>query len=332
MAEERRFFKGSASAEGLPAESTVACLSGESIDGIGAALSRGDYVWLNLSSATDSQIKRVGEALGLHPLTVEDIEHFEQRVKVEDYGEYFYLVAYGASADDGDGLFEVHVVYSPSYLATVAAEPAPALDRLHQQAGARRWSGQELLHSVLDALIDSYAPVLDQLDAEIERIEELIVERDLRGRELEIHHLRRRLARIDRTVHRELEAFTSIRETLRRMPGHLPGEIPYFRDLQDHLTHVAESADAMRERVAGLFELYMAALDNRQNVIMKQFTVIAGIFLPLSVLTGFFGMNFAWMVRELSSGSAFLLLGVILPLMILGLLLSIFAVRGLFRD
>lgn len=312
----------------------IGCVTNESVDQIGGAIERGEYVWLNLTGATNAEIERAGKALGLHPLTIEDLEEFDQRAKVEDYGNYVYIVAYGATLarEDDDKLVEIHIIYSPKFLATVAAEESLALGKLHDQAEERQYSGHELLHTVLDTLVDSYAPVLDHFDGEIEHLEELLVERDLNGRELDIHDLRRRLARIDRTVHRQLESFTSIREVLRRMPDHHAEDFPYFRDLQDHLIHVAESADAMRERIAGLFELYMAALDNRQNIIMKQFTVIAGIFLPLSVVTGFFGMNFAWMVQTIDTKPAFLLLGIAFPLVILCLLIGVIGSRGLFRE
>jgi magnesium transporter len=116
------------------------------------------------------------------------------------------------------------------------------------------------------------------------------------------------------------------------MPDHHAEDFPYFRDLQDHMIHVSESVDAMRDRIAGLFELYMAALDNKQNIVMKQFTVIAGIFLPLSVVTGFFGMNFSWLVQEIEGGTAFLLLGIVFPAVILVALVSVIASRGLFRE
>lgn len=330
MAEEPKPIHGPDGRDRRP----IGCVTNESVDQIAGAIERGEYVWLNLTAATDAEILGAGEALGLHPLTIEDMQEFDQRAKVEDYGTYVYIVAYGATlaSDDDDKLVEIHIIYSPKFLATVAAEESLALGKLHDQAEEREFSGHELLHSVLDTLVDSYAPVLDHFDGEIEHIEEQLVQRDLKGRELDIHDLRRRLSRIDRTVHRQLESFTSIREVLRRMPDHHAEDFPYFRDLQDHLIHVAESADAMRDRIAGLFELYMAALDNRQNIIMKQFTVIAGIFLPLSVVTGFFGMNFAWLVREIDSQSAFLLLGIAFPVLILGLLIGVIASRGLFRE
>lgn len=312
----------------------IACVDNSNIDSISERRARGEFIWVNLRDATVEEIAQTGNELELHPLTIEDMVEFDQRAKVEEFDKYAYIVSYGATTarNDDDMLVEVHIIYAPDYLVTVAREESAELGKLQEQAAVREFSGHELLHSVLDVLIDSYAPVLDQFDAEIEKLEELIVERDLRGRELEIHHVRRRLGRVDRVVHRQLESFTRIREMLRRMPDQHQEDFPYFRDVQDHLIHVGESADAMRDRIAGLFELYMAALDNRQNIIMKQFTVIAGIFLPLSVLTGFFGMNFGWMVREISDGTAFLLLGVVLPLLILVAILSVIASRGMFRE
>lgn len=312
----------------------VRCLDNSSAADLPARQDASTYVWVNLEAATGTQIEQAGRAFGLHPLSIEDLEQFNQRAKVEDYGTYMHIVAFGATMDDSDEdqLVEVHVIYSPDFLLTVAQERADGLAAFQKGADGNSFSGHELLHSVLDRLIDSYAPLLDRFDSDIEALEEEIVGRRLRGRELAIHALRRRLSRVDRTVHRQLEAFTAIRENLRRLPDHEYDDFPYFRDLQDHLAHVAESADAMRERIAGLFELYMAALDNRQNIIMKQFTVVSAIFLPLSVLTGFFGMNFGWLVRHIDSPHAFVLLGVVLPLAILCVLIMALASRGLFRE
>lgn len=312
---------------------SIACLTADAIDTIPTALESTQYIWLDVAGATDVQIEQAGTALGLHPLTIEDLQEFGQRPKVEDYGDYMYVVAYGgARPPDEDRVTEVHIVFAPDFMATFASEHTQVLEQLVGHAGERPYSRQELLHSLLDVLVDSYAPLLDHFDAEIEQVEELLIQRKLRGRELDIHNLRRELSRVDRIVHRQLEAFTGIRETLRRMPGHHVEDFPYFRDLQDHLSHVADSADAMRERISGLFELYMAALDNRQNVIMRQFTVIAGIFLPLSVITGFFGMNFAWMVQAVDSSAAFAVLGIGVPLLVLVVLVGVFARRGLFRE
>ena len=133
-------------------------------------------------------------------------------------------------------------------------------------------------------------------------------------------------------MHRQSEAYTRLHEVLRRLPDHDPANAPYFRDVQDHLIRVTESADALRERISGSFEIYLAALDNRQNIIMKQFTVIAGIFLPLSVVTGFFGMNFGWLVFHINHFSQFLILGVMLPLAIFAGIVWLIRSRGLLSE
>jgi magnesium transporter len=312
----------------------LVCIENDSLDKISEARGGDGFIWLNLRGATKEEIQKAGDALGLHPLTIEDLQEFDQRAKVEEYGHYVYIVTYGATteAHDQDSLNEIHIVYAPEYLLTVAAETSPTLMKMHESIGDKATGGHVLLHEVLDRLVDSYGPLLDRFDREIEELEEKVVERDLRGRELEIHKLRRRLGRVNRAVHRELESFTRLPEALRRMPDHNPDDAPYFRDVRDHLISVGESADAMRERVDSLFELYMAALDNRQNIVMKQFTVIAGIFLPLSVVTGFFGMNFGWMVTHIESQTDFLLLGVAVPLVVAGGLIAVIAARGLFRE
>ncbi|MGK2878673.1 MAG: magnesium transporter CorA family protein [Solirubrobacterales bacterium] len=317
-----------------PHRRDVNCVGNATLKDLASLHESGKFIWLNLHGATDQEIALAGEALDLHPLTVEDLLEFDQRAKVEEYEHYVQIVSYGAttSTNGVDNLVEIHIIYSPHYIVTVAADESVELGRLHERARTTKFSGHELLHSVLDVLIDSYAPLLDAFDREIEQLEELVVQKEFAGRELEIHELRRRLGRVNRIVHRELEAFTRLPEVLRRMPGNDEPDLAYFRDVEDHLIRVGESADAQRERISGLFELYMAALNNRQNIVMKQFTVIAGIFLPLSVLTGFFGMNFGWMVRAIDSGTAFMILGGMLPLAIVAGILGLIASRGLFRE
>lgn len=311
----------------------VTFISNSSIGEVSQLVEREEFFWLDLRAATASEIAIIGHETGLHPLTVEDLQEFDQRAKVEEYPDYVYLVAYGsAPVGDEDRLAEVHIIYSPKFLLTVARDKSVELADLHSKAGEHEFTGNELLHVVLDTLVDSYAPLLDDIDAQIDGIEDLILNRDLKGRDRDIHEVRRHSARINRVVHRQSEAYTRLAEVLRRLPDHDPENAPYFRDVQDHLIRVTESADALRDRLSGCFEIYLAALDNRQNVIMKQFTVIAGIFLPLSVVTGFFGMNFGWMVGRIDGAREFLLLGVGVPLLIFFAIIWVIRNRGLLSE
>ncbi|MBK5229808.1 MAG: magnesium transporter CorA family protein [Thermoleophilia bacterium] len=316
-----------------PRRAAVDCLSEATPERIRELRAAGGYFWLNLTDGDASELELAGAALGLHPLTVEDLEHFGQRAKIEDYDEYVYIVSYGAApAGDEDRLVEVHIVYSPQFLLTVTHDASTELRALHARTAGATISGHQLLHAVLDVLVDSFAPLLDDLDSKIEDIEERIFARKLSDREVDIHNVRRQLANVVRVAHRQSEAYTRLRETLRRLPDHNPEQAPYFRDVQDHLIRVTESADSLRDRLQGAFEIYLAALDNRQNIIMKQFTVIAGIFLPLTVLVGFFGMNFKWMTDHIETGAEFALFGLVLPVAIVAALLVMIWRRGFFSE
>lgn len=311
----------------------IICLTNDEIERAGELRARGEFFWLDIRSATDSEIAAVGDALGLHPLTIEDIQHFDQRAKIEDYDDYVYLVTYGsAPLDDLDRLAEVHIVYAPGFLLTAARDTSLGLNDLYTHMTDLRITGQQLLRAVLDVLVDSFVPLLDEIEDQVERIEESIFGSELREREVEIHDVRSRLGRVDRVVHRESAAYTRLPESLRRLPDHDERHAPYFRDVQDHLSRVAETAESLRDRIQSVFEIYLAALDTRQNAIMKQFTIIAGIFLPLTFLVGFFGQNFKWMTDNVEGRFTFLGFGIVLPLLIVAGMLVIINRRGMFKD
>ncbi|MFY9488452.1 MAG: magnesium transporter CorA family protein [Solirubrobacterales bacterium] len=296
-------------------------------------IGRGEYLWLDLHDADDEEIATAGEQLKLHPLTIEDLQHFGQRAKIEEYSDYVYLVSYGAAPQsDEDRLVEVHIIYSDRFLITVSRDRSSELRGFHEASRVTEFTGIQLLHQVLDVLVDSFGPLLDDIDDQIEILEDQVFERSLSGREREIHEARRMLGRINRVVHRQSEAYTRLHEMLGRLPNHSREHLPYFRDVQDHLIRVTEAADSLRDRVSGLSETYMAALDMRQNAIMKEFTVIAGIFLPLTVVVGYFGQNFRWMTDHVAGWISFGIYGVILPMVILGGLLYTFRRRGLLGD
>jgi magnesium transporter len=314
----------------------VVCLTHEQIDRAQEMLASGEFFWLDLHAAADEQIVAIGESMGLHPLTIEDLQHFGQRPKIEPYIDegYVYIVFYGAApADDDDRLAEIHIIHSTKFLLTARRDDSVELRGLWKTASDSRVRDPlRLLHVVLDTLVDSFGPVLDELDDQIERVEELIFQRALEGRESEIHRLRRLLGRMNRTIHAETESLTRIRDALVSLHGSERAMGPYFRDVLDHLSRVANSADSLRDRLTALSDLYVAALDTRLNMVMKQFTVIAGIFLPLTVLVGYFGQNFKWMTDHVDGWVAFVVWGVALPIAITTGLLIFFSRRRLLKD
>lgn len=298
-----------------------------------ASPTAGEVVWIDLDDPSDDDLEQVGKNFSVHPLTIEDLQKFNQRAKAEEYDGYVYLVVFGAADEqDEDRVAEVHLIVGHDFVISVSRDRSHDLAKLHHETDGRDESVVGLLHAILDRLIDSWGPLLDELDSDIEALEARIADRQLKGVELDVHDLRSTVGRINRLVHRESEVLTRLPTLLRRLFGSDGEESPYFRDVLDHLLRLGESTDAMRDRIVGTFELYMAAINNRQNLTMKQFTVIAGIFLPLSVVTGFFGMNFGWMVEHIDSHLSFFLLGVLMPIVIAAGLVAIFFSRGLFRE
>jgi len=280
------------------------------------------FFWLDLLDPTSAELVEVGDLLGLHPLAIEDSQHFDQRPKLEEYDDYFFAVFFGAApAGDRDRLVEVHIFFSHNFMVTVRRDQSAELDLLHRRPQTTSIAGPLLLHSVLDSLVDSFFPLLDEIDSELERIEAKIFRKELSRSDSEIHGVRSRLSHLSRIVHRQRDAMIRSTGGATAIAG-LDGEAgPYFRDVTDHLMRMCETIDAYRDRTGSVTEIYLAAVANRQNVVMKQFTVIAGIFLPLTFLVGVFGQNFPWMIQHINGAAEFFVWGIVLPIVItIGLL------------
>jgi magnesium transporter len=272
------------------------------------------FLWLDLPAGDPGNERLLGEVFGFHPLAVEDADHFGQRPKIEDFGDHVYLVAFGAAGPgDADGLAEVHLFHSARFLVSIHADRCPALDMVRRRALAHAGdaAGVRLLHRVLDELADSFFPVLDVVDTRIIEIEQALDEQSAEaGTHQEIFDLRRRLVGIRRVVAPARDQMGRIVSGSVVIPGMDDLDWRYFRDIEDHLIRMTDALDSQRDLLAGLTDVYLSTVSNRLNVVMKQLAVVAGVFLPLTFLTGFFGQNFPWMVEHIGGAAAFWLLGI----------------------
>jgi magnesium transporter len=297
-------------------------------------LTSGEFFWLDLHAPGEAEVALLRNVFGFHPLAVEDSEHFRQRPKLEDFGDVVFLVVYGAAPEpDEDRLVELHCFYSERVLVTVRKDEAPACDRV-RELYARRPAGPTrpivLLYRLLDALVDSFFPALDDIDERFRTLEDRLL-LEPRAEELEeVYALRRRLAGLRWAVGPQRDLVGQILSGARDLPG-LDGEVRrYFRDVHDHLIRIAEQIDMERDLLMGAMDVYLSNASNRLNAVMKQLAVIATIFLPLTFITGFFGQNFDWMVEHVGSWQAFILLGLGLQAAALAVLLAYFRKRGWF--
>ena len=286
-------------------------------------LRSGEFFWLDVQGPDDSDFEVLREAFEFHPLAIEDSQDFGQRAKLEPYGDYIFLVVYGWSPDD-DGLVEVHCFYSERFLVTVHRDDAPALDELKKSCATKRINLRDpalTLHRVVDGLVDSFFPVLDGFDVELDELEVDFLKAPSDEPLQRLFSMKRRLTTLRRAIAPERDVFAHLDRD--EIPGLDTESARYFRDVSDHLYRLAETIDNFHELTLAAMDVFLSSSSNRMNVVMKQLTLIATIFLPLSFIAGFWGQNFGFMVDHVASATAFVLGGVLLEL-VTGILLVLY--------
>lgn len=286
--------------------------------------------WLDVSDLSHEDVQwLLRDTFGFHPLAVEDAEHFHQRPKVDYYDGCVLMVLYGAS--EAGELVEVHCFYTATYLVTVHQGPVRSLSQLSDRLRRHINPAHDhvmVLYRVADALVDGFFPVLGGLDDDIDDLEDQILERPTEQQLGRLFDMKRSLIAMRKVVTPERDMFASLLSADESLPGMTPDAERYFRDLYDHLIRISDLVDSYRDLLSGALDTHLSTVSNRLNAVMKQLTIIATVFLPLSFLTGFFGQNFAWMVNRIGSFPAFAVLGIGLQLVIAGLLFGLFKQRG----
>lgn len=259
--------------------------------------------WLNVDGVHEvDTIARIGDYLGLHPLLQEDLVNTAQRPKFEDYGNCLFFVlkmlTYGQAGHTVDPE-QVSIVLGPDYVLTFQEGAAgdvfdPVRTRLKAGGMRIRSAGAGFLaYSLLDAIIDHYFVVLERFGDDFEALDEELVSDPSTDTLQAIYELKRQLILVRRSIWPLREVINALErdETpLLSADMHI-----YLRDLYDHTIQVIETVETMRDVVSGMLDIYLSSVSNRTNEIMKFLTVFGSIFIPLTFLTGVYGMNFQYM-------------------------------------
>jgi len=292
-------------------------------------LGQGELLWLDLYRPDADELGMLATVFGIHQLAIEDATQFGQRPKLEDYDDFTQLVAYGVQYASED-LVEVHFFYSRRYLVTVrhgdCAAFAEARNRLTRRA--KPASRLLLMHHILDELTGGFFPVLSSFDDRIDQLQDEIFARPTDGQLSELFNRKRWLIGVRKVITPQRDLVASLVDGVAELPGMTREIERYFRDLYDHLIRISDLVDSYRDLLTGSMDAYLSTVSNRLNVVMKQLTVIATVFLPLSFLTGFFGQNFAWMIQRIGGLPAFLGLGLGTELAVVAGMLVMFRRRG----
>ena len=220
------------------------------------------------------------------------------------------------------GITELHLFLSGSYVVSIdRGQRCAELNEVRvalERAGER--GEQFVLYKIFDALTDSFFPVVSSMDEEIDEIENEIIEQPTDEQLQKIFRLKRDLVTLRRVVSPQRDLFARAFDDITALPGLQSSNHDYFRDVYDHLLRISDQIDTYRDLLTSAMDVYLSTVSNRLNLVMKQLTIIATIFLPLSFVTGFFGQNFAWLVNHIDTLGAFLAFGIgglLLPLVLL---------------
>ena len=262
-------------------------------------------VWLDLPDPDDEQLDSVGKILGLHPLAIEDSREFGQRPKLDRYGDRFLLVFFGMhlNADENPEPVEVHVHVTPGAVLTVSRVALPELTRVRLSlATTPQCSRGQLVYRILDALSDAVSDGLETVARRIELVAQTILTRPRARDRDQMAVLSRSLGPLHRTLTIQQQVVDRAAGQIMAIAGLGEDLHPYLADLVDHLVQSLDDVDADGDALRAMIDTY-------SNAVQERLTIVATIFLPLSVITGFFGMNFTWLLNHQSGTGTFFGLG-----------------------
>jgi len=258
-----------------------------------------DLLWVDLYKFSEEEIKYVAGVFDFHPLAVEDCMSYSPRAKLDNYDNYYFYVMhalrYHEDSEEEIVLVQLDVFLGPNYVVTVHKQTLPVLGRIAKNSLVNPQfmnKGMEFfLYSIIDGNTDEIFPILDRISVRIDELEEEIYEQPSKQVTEEFLALKRTIITIRRAVLPQKRIFTSINSG-----GHPYFDIqedfkPYFLDLVDHMERITDSVDGYRDLVDAALATYYSLISARTNETMRVLTLISTIFMPLTFLTGFFGMN-----------------------------------------
>jgi magnesium transporter len=256
----------------------------------------GYYVWVDLQCPDEDEARVLAEPFGFHELAIEDALREIQTPKIESYADYLYMILHGIDFSAAEHVFathEVDIFLGEQFLVTVHDEFSRSVDRMRDVCPRNDFVLAEgpasLLHRIVDAMVDNYRPEVEKLEARLDETEERVFNRPADDDVRRILGLKRDVASLRRVVMPQRDVVGRLAR--REFPLISEGLAYRFRDVHDHLVRLADEATLFQDRITSLLDAHLSFTSNRLNKVMKTLTVISTIFLPLTVLTGMYGMN-----------------------------------------
>ena len=259
------------------------------------------YLWVSLESASEKEIDEILKGVfNFHPLSIEDCQSPGFQVaKIDDFSEYIFIITHALKTQLTENVLktsEIDIFLGKNYLVTCSRDSQTAgikktWEYISKDERIVQFGSDFLCHTILDNIVDEYMPVIDNLESEVEWLEDSVIEKptpETLQRLLSIKHNLMSFRRI----------LSPQREVMNRLsrddfPEIIDAQsLIYFRDIYDHLVRLQDMTDILREIITGALDIYLNSTSLRLNEIMKALTIVSTVFLPLSFITGLFGMNF----------------------------------------
>jgi len=257
------------------------------------------FVWVALRDTTDAELAEMQEEFGLHDLAIEDARHGHQRPKIEEYGDTLFVVMHIVEAGHSElTVGEISVFVGRNFILSIRNRSNQSFlgvrERCEREPELLRLGSGFVLYALMDAVVDRYFPVIDDLETQLESIEEHLFDKDSALTNIEqLYELKRKIVVLKHAVMPLMEATGKLHGG--RVPPVCTTTQEYFRDVYDHLTRINATIDAIRDTITTAILVCQSTVSIEQNEVNKRLAAWAGIFAVATAFAGIWGMNFQHM-------------------------------------
>src|SRR3569833_77416 len=246
--------------------------------------------WFDVADPASPELDELARRFELHELQIEDCRHRPQRPKTEEHDHYIFAVLKHIHDSTELEFEDIDLFLGRDFLISVRNADAVVIESVRSRAGEEKTDRLDrIFYMIVDQVVDGYQPVLDKLADEISEIEDVVLEQPDPETLARIFALKRKLIEFRRVAAGMREVVNSL---MRREKGLLGDDLdPYFRDVYDHIIRTVDMIETYRDLLSGALDIYLSAVANRTNEVMKVLTIWGTVALPLVIITGFFGMN-----------------------------------------
>ncbi len=255
--------------------------------------------WINIDGLHDVElVEKIGKQFNLHPLVLEDILNTGQRPKTEDLDDYFFVVLKMLTYEDTEKMIEseqVSLVFSKNFVISFQEKPGDVFESIRNRIRTgkgriRKMNADYLSYVLIDAIVDNYFSILEKIGDRVEDLEEELLHDTSTETMQRIHSLKREMLFLRKSVWPFREAINSLVRSESRIIQKTT--MVYLKDVYDHTIQVIDTAETFRDMISGMLDVYLSAVSNKMNEVMKVLTIFAAIFIPLTFIAGIYGMNF----------------------------------------